>query len=407
MDAVTILLLIGLGWMLAFILTRGIGYRLQNPEVGLGYALFRTARLNSLITKVTEKGRRAWSFFFDLGIVSSIGLMIIAVLLFVVNIPAFFFRSEDSPAVGVAPVIPGITVSFSSLPYFLVAIAIGAAAHELCHGIAALYEKVDLKSTGIFLFLFFVGAFVEPKEESLKEKSRRSRLRIFSAGALANLILTYLFLLFLLLPMAFSLTIFWGFETTSSGVLVTGVVEDSPAAEAGIKADWVIEKVLTHNQSVLENQLELESQSTLVRDSADFRNALSDVKINDSVIIWFKEHDRVSVVAKSLDQADDDSDKGYIGIRYFDFHKPFLPLPPAIPYHFFVAIVYIVFVNLMLALFNLLPIPLLDGDKVVATILEDKGERGKQLHKWLRILTFAALLINMGLTFLTGGWMIL
>lgn len=391
----TILLLFAFGWMVAFIITRGFGYRVQNPEIGLGYALFRTSRLNTLITKVTEKGRRFWKFLFDLGIVTSIGLMVIAVLLLVANIPAFFFQTEESPAVGVAPVIPGITVSFSSLPYFLVAIAVGAAAHELCHGIAALNEKVSIKSTGIFLFLFFFGAFVEPKEESLKSKSRRSRLRIFAAGALANIIITYSFLLLLMIPMAFPLTFVWGFETTPSGILITDVVEDSPADQAGIQSDWVIEKVATPNQS---------SEIILVRNTEDFRNALSDVKINDSVELWFKDHNRISLIADSLEQDDDADDQGYIGVRYFNFYKPILPLPRSLPFHFYVIIVYIVLVNLMLALFNLLPIPLLDGDKMVATLLENKGERGKQLHKWIRIMAFAILVINMGLTFLTGEW---
>ncbi len=391
----TILLLFAFGWMVAFIITRGFGYRVQNPEIGLGYALLRTSRLNAFITKVTEKGRRFWRFLFDLGIVTSIGLMVIAVLLLVANIPAFFIRTEESPAVGVAPVIPGITVSFSSLPYFLIAIAVGAAAHELCHGIAALNEKVTLKSTGIFLFLFFFGAFVEPKEESLKSKSRRSRLRIFAAGGLANIIITYSFLLLLMIPMAFPMTFVWGFETTPSGVLITDVVEDSPADQAGIQSDWVIQKVATPNQS---------SEIILVRNTEDFRNALSDVKINDSVELWFKDHNRISLVADSLGQDDDADDQGYIGVRYFDFYKPILPLPRSLPFHFYVIIVYIVLVNLMLALFNLLPIPLLDGDKMVATLLENKGERGKQLHKWIRIMAFAILAINMALTFLTGGW---
>jgi membrane-associated protease RseP (regulator of RpoE activity) len=389
----TILLLFAFGWMVAFIITRGFGYRVQNPEIGLGYALLRTSRLNAFITKVTEKGRRFWKFLFDLGIVTSIGLMVIAVLLLVANIPAFFIRTEESPAVGVAPVIPGITVSFATLPYFLVAIAVGAAAHELCHGIAALNEKVTLKSTGIFLFLFFFGAFVEPKEESLKGKSRRSRLRIFAAGGLANIIITYSFLLLLMIPMAFPMTFVWGFETTPSGVLITDVVEDSPADQAGVRSDWVIQKVATPNQS---------SEIIIVRNTEDFRNALSDVKINESVELWFKDNDRVSLVADSLGQ--DDDDQGYIGIRYFNFYEPILPLPRSLPFHFYVIIVYIVLVNLMLALFNLLPIPLLDGDKMVATLLENKEERGKQLHKWIRIVAFSILAINMGLTFLTGGW---
>ncbi|MHA2498550.1 MAG: site-2 protease family protein [Candidatus Hodarchaeales archaeon] len=391
----TILLLFAFGWMVAFIITRGFGYRVQNPEIGLGYALLRTSRLNAFITKVTEKGRRFWRFLFDLGIVTSIGLMVIAVLLLAANIPAFFIRTEESPAVGVAPVIPGITVSFSSLPYFLIAIAVGAAAHELCHGIAALNEKVTLKSTGIFIFLFFFGAFVEPKEESLKSKSRRSRLRIFAAGGLANIIITYSFLFLLMIPMAFPMTFVWGFETTPSGVLITDVVEDSPADQAGIQSDWVIQKVTTPNQS---------SEIILVRNTEDFRNALSDVKINDSVELWFKDHNRISLVADSLGQDDDADDQGYIGVRYFDFYKPILPLPRSLPFHFYVIIVYIVLVNLMLALFNLLPIPLLDGDKMVATLLESKGEQGKQLHKWIRIMAFAILAINMALTFLTGGW---
>ncbi|MHA2368420.1 MAG: site-2 protease family protein, partial [Candidatus Hodarchaeales archaeon] len=146
------------------------------------------------------------------------------------------------------------------------------------------------------------------------------------------------------------------------------------------------------------------SEIILVRNTEDFRNALSDVKINDSVELWFKDHNRISLVADSLGQDDDADDQGYIGVRYFDFYKPILPLPRSLPFHFYVIIVYIVLVNLMLALFNLLPIPLLDGDKMVATLLENKGEQGKQLHKWIRIMAFAILAINMALTFLTGGW---
>ncbi len=396
MDSITILLFLAIGWMLAFIITRGSGYKVRNPEIGLGFALFRTTRLNNFISKITEKGRRFWKGFFDIGVVASIGIMLVGLILLTFNLPAFFFKEEESPAVGVAPVIPGITVSFSSLPYFIIAIAIGAAVHELCHGIAALNEKIPLKSTGIFLFLLFFGAFVEPKEEELKNSSRRSRLRIYAAGGLANLIVTYLFIIILILPFFFSLAIGWGYKTDSSGVLITEVVEDSPADKVGIGTDWIIKKVAAPNQS---------QTIFSIQDTQDLRDALSNVKINDSVQLWFKEHEPVFLIAKKLDK-DDDSDKGYIGIRSFNFYEPILPLPLSLPYHMYMVLVYIVFINLMLALFNLLPIPFLDGDRIVETLLEGKGEKGVVIHKWIRISALSILLLNMLLTFVTGGWVI-
>ena len=152
MDSLTFILIIAFVWIVLTGISRISWFTVTNPRIGLGSAFYHTTRLNDLISRIGQRGVVFWKFIWDVGVISGLGILFTGLFIFSVNIVTFFLpKSSDVTPIAITPVIPGITVSFASLPYFLVAIMIGAIVHEFGHGIAAINEKVPLKSTGIFV----------------------------------------------------------------------------------------------------------------------------------------------------------------------------------------------------------------------------------------------------------------
>ena len=120
--------------------------------------------------------------------------------------------------------IPGINVPFSQGIYILCALLISAIVHEIGHGIAAANEGLEASESGIFLFLFMPGAYVNisnfyqpvssSSSSSLSDQQPQSgdidnpiqflwppsrQLRIYCAGAWHNIVLCLVTLLIIFL----------------------------------------------------------------------------------------------------------------------------------------------------------------------------------------------------------------
>jgi membrane-associated protease RseP (regulator of RpoE activity) len=113
--------------------------------------------------------------------------------------------------------------------------------HEIAHGIMCRLEKIKIKSAGIILLLILPGAFVEPDENEIKKSKLLAKLRIFSAGSFANLIVAFLiFVPFLgvgLLP-----NVIW--PSVATGYLkIVEVNSTSPAKRAGLEAGMLITEI--------------------------------------------------------------------------------------------------------------------------------------------------------------------
>ncbi|MHA2113060.1 MAG: site-2 protease family protein, partial [Candidatus Hodarchaeales archaeon] len=220
MDSITFLILVGFIWLILVSVSRTSWFKVKNPEIGLGFAYYRTTKLNNIITRIAQTKESFWKLLWDIGILSGLGILFTGLVVFTINVITFFLpKSSEVTPIAITPVIPGITISFESLPYFIVAILVGAAVHEFGHGIAAVNEKISLKSTGIFVFLVLFGAFVEPSEESYKASSNRSKMRVMAAGGLANMLVSIILIIILILPFGFPLLISPFFQTNPSGVL--------------------------------------------------------------------------------------------------------------------------------------------------------------------------------------------
>ena len=394
MDPIIFLIIVGFSWISLNAIARTHWFEVKNPEIGLGYALYRTKKLNHLIDRLASRGRVIWKFIWDIGVISGLGILFVGLAIFTINILLFFQPAAEgtTTAIAVTPVIPGITISFQTLPYFLVAIMIGAMVHEFAHGIAARVEEVDLKSTGIFIFLVLFGAFVEPDETVLAEKSRRSKVRIMAAGALANMVVAGIFLLVLIVPMGFPLLITPLYHSEPSGALIMEAIPEYPASQAGIKAGYAIIGINTSNSY---------KKILSARDFQEYAN--SSILPNQNLTFYFA-NGREPITLETVPRIDD-SNKGFIGIRTWEYFEPRFFSPSSlvnfIPYWTFNTLLYVFMINLMLAIINLLPMPFVDGDKLLTAFL---GPKFDKYLPWIRYFSLGVLGANILLSLYFMGW---
>ncbi|MFX1250966.1 MAG: site-2 protease family protein [Promethearchaeota archaeon] len=402
MDLLLFFLCIGFIWVMLYIISRKIWVRIENPEIGLGYALFRSTKLNNLIYRIANLRfvRTIAPFVFDIGILTALSFLVLSLALLSINSLLFFVQRES--AVELTPVIPGITISFQSLPYFLVALLIAAAFHELAHGIAGITENGTLKSTGIFILAVLVAFFVELDEKSVIGQSYRSKLRIFSAGVLANLILTLVIIGMIISPVSVINEPFY--ETTPSGAMIILVVPDSPAGLAGIKEGWAIQSL-----EIFEGDFGSSSNISLINNQLDLSQALANMTVNQNITIFFI-HTKVNITTVQRPNAPPESNDGFVGISYWNYYAPRsffgFQLPPILKYHTTLLLIWSFAINFGLAIFNLLPIPLLDGDKILTSIIPAliKDElKARKIIKYSRIGAIGLFLANTLLTIIFFG----
>lgn len=349
--------------------------------LGPGFLLYKSEKLKGFIHFLSTKGQRVWQFLADVSVLVSVGGIFLAVGLFLIN--AFRLATRPRSAVGIAPVIPGITIPvdlflLGFLPIAIIAIFI----HEFSHGIAALIEKISIKSAGFAVFLFFLGGFVEPDDEDLAKAHPRSRMKVYAAGSFANLFFA-ICLLILILPIPFYMTISPAYEPPD-GVLILGLRQDGPAEQAGLQVGDVITAI---NGMSFKNEKE-------------FSDLYISINPNSTVTLALQNRGILEI----------QSDKyGLLGIGYMTYYAPRgwasrLGFSQYGPFRARQVLFLAQILNFIVALVNLLPIPFLDGHKLTRAFFDGTlGEgKGKIWITILALLSLFLLLFNMALTFLNA-----
>ncbi|MHA2330808.1 MAG: site-2 protease family protein [Candidatus Hodarchaeales archaeon] len=403
MDFFSFIIIIGGSWLiLSTISVASLKYfNLKNPEIGLGYIMLRTTKVNAFINAIAGRGKLFWQLLFDTGIIVSIGVLLAAIFMFGTNMIVFILKLlvnvgviPDNGGVPqpieVTPAIPGLTISLEILPYFFIAILISAGFHELFHGIAARVGGIELKSTGLIFFLIFFAAFVEPDEKSLKSAPVRDRLRVYASGALANVFITLL-LLILLLPPVFQFQADLFAEDTPSGAMFVNVVPNSPAFDAGFRPGNVITGIYNGT---------LEDKFFAIDNSTAFHNFTVTTRPGQDIIIQFLAKGNLEF---TLGTHPSNESRGYLGVLVNNYFAPKYDFLPLNAYSFYYnVLVYTSSISLMLALLNLLPMPPLDGSKMIEDYLKTKGVPMKFVRA-IQIGSIVILLGNIILTFLVSG----
>ncbi|MGB9837465.1 site-2 protease family protein [Methanothermobacter sp.] len=218
-------------WTFAVLFRDRLKIEIQGPLL-----LRRTKRMRGFIDSIASGHPGLWRWILNAGIPVAFFFMFYMLYLMVMSLQSIFVTPQASLIVpGVE--IPGSPV-YVPLGYGIVGLATVIVVHEFAHGILARVEGVRIKSIGLLLLAILPGAFVEPDEDDIKKVSPISKLRIYAAGSVANLILAGICFAFFFGISAYAIPA--AFQ--ADGVQIDSVVPGSPASEV-LKPGLVIESI--------------------------------------------------------------------------------------------------------------------------------------------------------------------
>ncbi len=384
MDALTTLAIIGVFWLVIYFIAQYIGVeRLQEKGIEAGTPLFfmwKTERLNAFLTRM---GKKFPTVFFNIGIVVGFGGMIFAFWMFGENLIKFFVQPAE--AGGVVPIIPGVTITGLPLVYLLIALAVAILTHEFAHGLASSRDNITIKSSGLLAFFVLFGAFVEPDEEEFEKKATpKARMRLLAAGSYANLAWSFVFLMILVNFGSIASIAY----NPPSGAYIYQLSPESPGAEVLAVGDVIIGL----------NDTEIDSWSAV---SVFMANATA----GSQLTIHTLDGDVTIILAANEANAT----KGYIGVYGTDYWQPKagwnLFLTPMFIFHAQQIVFWCYLILISLALFNLLPVPMLDGDKLLSnglSLLIKDEKKVRMIMYPIRIAAILIVVLSIVLSFIMG-----
>jgi membrane-associated protease RseP (regulator of RpoE activity) len=384
MDALTALGIIGVIWIIIYFIAQYIGVeRLQEKGVEAGspfFFMWKTERLNKFLTKM---GKKFPLIFFNVGIVVGFGGMIFAFWMFGENLIKFFIQPAE--AGGVVPIIPGITITGLPLVYMLIALAVAILTHEFAHGFASSKDNIPIKSSGLVAFLVMFGAFVEPDEDAFeKEATPKARMRLLAAGSYANVAWSFVFLALLINFGAIASIAY----NPPSGAYIYQLSPGSPGAEALSVGDVII--------GLNDTEIDTWSDVSLFMINATAGSQVTIHKLDGDVTII--------LAANEVNET-----RGYIGVYGADYWEPKpgwnLFLSPMFIFHAQQIVLWCYIILISLALFNLLPIPMLDGDKLLSNglslVIKDE-KKIKYIMYPIRIAAVVIVVLSIVLSLVMG-----
>ncbi|MDP7974982.1 MAG: site-2 protease family protein [Thermoprotei archaeon] len=326
------------------------GYALAAKPKGVkmffAVMMVSSASLNRVVDSLALRFRSLWRRLYALGTVIFLLSSLSALYLLSAGLVRDLSLRQQVETVTV--LVPGLTVPL--LPG-LVAIAVTAAVHELSHAVAARSEGIKVNSLGILLFLAFpIGAFTEPDEESFRTARRMAKLKMLAAGTLANLITAAL-----VLSVAAGLLL--GYPTSPTSVMIERVLPGTLASSVGIRP----------------GELLLALNGTTVNSTTSVSAFLSKSHPGQLINIATSGGSYVGRLGRGPNGA------GFIGVGLSPYYIPRFPLGLSPGFWFQVTIYsfWIWFINLSVAVFNALPIPLLDGDQFFRELFQGLADASR------------------------------
>jgi membrane-associated protease RseP (regulator of RpoE activity) len=237
-DLLIFLLVVGVIWVAVLLAYRRYNLKERGFTLYPAILMWRTKRGVGFIERVSKRFQGGWKAYGNLATGVGIFIMFFVLVNLAINAAILFAR----PALafpGVRFVLPGLIPGLT-LALWLIVIGVVLAVHELFHGFLLRGQGLQTKSIGAMLFLFIPGAFVEPDEKELWRAKPSKRMRMFAAGPVSNVLISFLFLgliLALLVP--------------KPGVYIYGIAEGYPASAPGLYIHEIAEN------SPAENRLEL------------------------------------------------------------------------------------------------------------------------------------------------------
>ena len=368
-----------------------LGYALKAEKHGLVfkpyYFMLKTVVFNSWMERIGGRFRRFWLTFFDLGAALGLGLLVFALYTFALNIFNLVYRTKQAgPTLLIIP-LPGVTISWEIFPYILMSIAILLIPHEAAHGIASVLDKVPIKSSGVFLGVFLPGGFVEIDEEDLAKRPAKTKLRVFAAGSSTNVATWFLVLLIFA---NFTLVISPLYQSSSSGVLVTGLSNNGGAQAAGIPQWSVITQL---NGTKVEQPIDL-AKYLLHINQTQHPNTIVVVTLGDG-----------STRDVRTSPAPGNNTRAFMGVSTFQYFAPrWSGASVQFPFQLYSQLNWLLIILLGVGIVNMLPMLPFDGDRYFDTLLSVAGLKNtKRARTAMSIVSLGLLGSNLILSYILFG----
>jgi membrane-associated protease RseP (regulator of RpoE activity) len=315
----------------------------------------------------------------------------------------------------IAPLIPYFPKLFgmeSFFPpfyftYFIVALAIVAIVHEFSHGIFMKLFGVKIKSTGLVFLGPMLGAFVEEEKSGFEKRSKIEQMTVLGAGVFANVLFALIFY-FLYVAFFFSSFAASGYIFTTYGIAAVPIDNVTGFGEVGNLTSVFTDGGTYYLDEGLAIQLESEGKDYIVAYVeapavlAGMKGAIiqaDDVKImGHDDLRWFMENkepgDAVRFVTESKDgeireydivlgEYPGDESKAYLEVgsnnpeprgfiqkflgTFMSFKDSSTYYKPTwdgeLVYFIYHLLWWVMIINLLVALFNMMPLGMLDGGR--------------------------------------------
>jgi membrane-associated protease RseP (regulator of RpoE activity) len=351
--------------------------RRKNVKFEKGLIFEYSQKYVELINNYVENHKKVFKIIGLISLISTPILLLVG--------PYFIITSLISLRPSVALVLP--TVSGYKYPgpiisipfwYWIISIFLIVLPHESLHALIARSEDIKTKRYGLlYLLLLPIGAFVDIDEVKLKKSKLTSKIKIFSAGSLGNLITAlFFFILLILTSQLFS------FLIEPIGVKFNNTIKDSPAEK--VKLEGII--------YAIDNQT--------IKDVFDLQNFLLNAKPNSTVEIKTSK----GIFNLTLEEKNGRPFIGIYGVQtYFVFKwnkKEASPIVISIFSHLFSIFQWILFLSIGVAIANMLPIVPLDGGLIVREALKEflGNKRGEKISKIISIVFLLLLFASLSLS---------
>jgi membrane-associated protease RseP (regulator of RpoE activity) len=382
-----------IAWIFVFIIAKASKLDKHGFEIKPYSLTYKNQNVQLILTRLLNRTQLATRIFANTSVVLGFVMMGVAFWYLISNLSNFFVKPESFAAMTV--LIPGVTIqSSNNIINFLLAVPIVLVMHEGAHGIVATLEKIKIKTGGFAVFIALFAGFVEPDEEEFAKAKKISRLRVIGAGATSNLLFSFVIAALLLFHPSFALImpdqIRETFYKEPLGVPIISVTGGSGAEKAGLLKDDIITAI---------NGVQI----VLPTDFAKVK-----LKPGDTAVVTINRSGQTLRIPVVATPSMEDPQKGMLGIL-----RAALPsYQPVVPYYIhwspeaFMFLLWLWMLSFFIGIFNMLPLPILDGGKFIHSIIEKRiSERAlKATMLSLYVITFVLFGLNIGLSAVKSGF---
>jgi membrane-associated protease RseP (regulator of RpoE activity) len=371
-----------IAWVIVFVVAKVSKLDKHGFEIKPYSLTYKNPNIQQTLTRILSKTHRATKIFSNTSVVLGFIMMGAAFWYLASNLSNFFIKPESFAEMTV--LIPGVTIqSSSNIAYFLLSVPIVLVIHEGAHGIVATLEKIRIKTGGFAVFIALFAGFVEPDEEDFAKAKKISRLRVIGAGATSNVLFSFIIAGLLIFNPSFALIMPDPIRNMMYheplGVPIVSVTEGSGAEKAGLLKEDIITAI---------NGIHI----SLPQDFAKIK-----LKPGDTATVSVIRGGNTLEIPVLVTASKDDPQKGMLGIL-----RAALPsYQPVVPYYIhwspevFMFLLWLWMLSFFIGIFNMLPLPILDGGKFIHTIIEKKVS--EKVLKGAMISLYTVTLILFGL----------